>query len=68
MWVVLIYFPSHCQCPEADLTSGPGTPRRNNHGSAPFDRTEHLYPTAQLTGVLDALNSTQLMATGEGKW
>lgn len=65
MWVVLLCFPSHCQCPETGLTFGPGTPRRNNHGNAPFDPMEDLYPIAQLMGFLGALDSTRLIAAGE---
>lgn len=65
MWVVLLCFPSHCRCPEKGLTFGLGTPRRNNHGSAPSDLMEDLYPIAQLTWFLGALDSTRLIATGE---
>lgn len=41
------------------------TRRRNNHRSAPFDPVEDLYPMAQISGVLGALESICLIAAGE---
>lgn len=61
VWVVLLCFPYHHQCPDTGLTFGLGTPRRNNHGSA----MEDLHPVRQLMGFLGALDITQLIATGE---
>ena len=64
-WCALFCFPSRCQCPETGLTFVLGTPRRNNHGSAPSDPVEGLCPIAQLMWFLGALDSTRLDATGE---